>query len=147
MAEMGTDTIRALLLEMSGYDTQIFEFVGGEHTAKNVMIAAVRRQGAELGTQEELDRVVVSRRQLRKLAAQLGVVHQRLAGLLGEGTLSAQSIRSGGATYSPQRMRKLQKNADRKKALDAMGPPPAAHLDDAEVNSVEGADWRSALGL
>jgi hypothetical protein len=145
-AEMGTDTIRALLLEMSGYDTQVFEFVGGEHTAKNVMIAAVRRQEAELGTQEELDRVVVSRRQLRKLAAQLGVVHQRLAGLLGEGTLSA-SIRSDGATDSPQRTRKLQKIADRKKALDAMEAPPAAHLDDAEVNSVVGEDWRSALGL
>ena len=146
-AEMGTDAIRALLLDMSGYDTQVFEFVGGEHTAKNVMIAAVRRPVEQLGTQQELNRVVDSRRQLRKLAAQLGVVHQRLAGLLGEGTLSAQSIRSDCATQSPQRTRKLQNIADRKKALEAMGPPPAAHLDDAEMNSVEGADWRSALGV
>ena len=33
----------APVLQAAGYDTQVFEFVGGEHTAKNVMIAAVRR--------------------------------------------------------------------------------------------------------
>jgi hypothetical protein len=40
---MVTDTLRALLLERCGYTTIVFEFVGGEHTAKNVMIAAVKR--------------------------------------------------------------------------------------------------------
>ena len=34
--------IRALLLESAGYRTAVFEFVGGEHTAKNVMITAVK---------------------------------------------------------------------------------------------------------
>ena len=42
-AEMLTDAIRALLLEASGYDAQVFEFVSLEHTAKNKMILAVRR--------------------------------------------------------------------------------------------------------
>jgi protein-L-isoaspartate O-methyltransferase len=32
MAEMVTDTCRALLLEIAGYDTNVFEFIGGEHT-------------------------------------------------------------------------------------------------------------------
>jgi len=37
-AEMITDTIRALLLEASGYKTKVFEFISTEHTGKNVMI-------------------------------------------------------------------------------------------------------------
>merc|ERR1712216_758595 len=41
-AEMLTDSMRALLLEMAGYEVSVFEFVGGEHTAKNVMIPAVK---------------------------------------------------------------------------------------------------------
>jgi protein-L-isoaspartate O-methyltransferase len=42
-AEMLTDGLRALLLEASGYDTQVFEFVALEHTNKNKMILAVKR--------------------------------------------------------------------------------------------------------
>jgi hypothetical protein len=42
-AEMVTDSLRALLLESRGYDTQVFEFVSLEHTQKNKMILAVKR--------------------------------------------------------------------------------------------------------
>ena len=42
-AEMLTDALRALLLDACGYDTQVFEFVSLEHTAKNKMILAVKR--------------------------------------------------------------------------------------------------------
>jgi hypothetical protein len=42
-AEMVTDTLRALWLEASGYDAQVFEFVSLEHTSKNKMILAVKR--------------------------------------------------------------------------------------------------------
>ncbi len=42
-AEMVTDSLRALLLESQGYETQVFEFVSLEHTSKNKMILAVRR--------------------------------------------------------------------------------------------------------
>ena len=42
-SEMVTDSIRALLLQKCGYTTTVFEFIGGEHTAKNVMIAAVKK--------------------------------------------------------------------------------------------------------
>ena len=44
-AEMVTDSLRALLLESQGYDTQVFEFVSLEHTAKNKMILAIKRDG------------------------------------------------------------------------------------------------------
>ena len=43
-AEMLTDSLRALLLQAHGYDTQVFEFVSLEHTSKNKMILAVRRE-------------------------------------------------------------------------------------------------------
>ncbi len=51
-AEMVTDSLRALLLEASGYDTQVFEFVSLEHTSKNKMILAVR--GAGQAKREEI---------------------------------------------------------------------------------------------
>ena len=46
-AEMVTDGLRALLLEAHGYDAQVFEFVALEHTSKNKMILAVKRQGRQ----------------------------------------------------------------------------------------------------
>ncbi len=42
MAEWATDGLRALVLEWAGYRTKVIEFVSGEHTAKNLMLAAVR---------------------------------------------------------------------------------------------------------
>ena len=41
-AEFVTDALRVLLLEWAGYRTRAFEFISGEHTAKNLMIAAVK---------------------------------------------------------------------------------------------------------
>ena len=44
MAEMLTDQIRAEILEIYGYQTQVFEFVNSEHTPKNLMITAVKKR-------------------------------------------------------------------------------------------------------
>lgn len=63
-AEMVTDSLRALLLELMGYDTQVIEFIALEHTSKNKMVLAVKRaqdttpaRRAELLTQlEEIKR-------------------------------------------------------------------------------------------
>ncbi|HEY8559265.1 MAG TPA: SAM-dependent methyltransferase [Pyrinomonadaceae bacterium] len=43
-AESITDGLRALLLEKSGYQTKLFEFVGTEHTPKNNMIVGTRQK-------------------------------------------------------------------------------------------------------
>lgn len=43
MAALITDAIRAQLLEEHGYDTQILEFIDMEHTPKNILIRAVKR--------------------------------------------------------------------------------------------------------
>lgn len=45
-AEMVTDGIRALILQYFGYTTKVFEFISGEHTAKNVMIVASKNPKA-----------------------------------------------------------------------------------------------------
>jgi SAM-dependent methyltransferase len=42
MGEMLTDALRAQLMELHQYRTKLFEFIGGEHTPKNVMIVGVK---------------------------------------------------------------------------------------------------------
>lgn len=42
-AEMLTDSLRALFLEAHGYTTKVFEFISLEHTNKNKMILAVKK--------------------------------------------------------------------------------------------------------
>jgi hypothetical protein len=43
-AEFVTDALRAELLEWAGYRTKVFEFISTEHTAKNLMIAAIKER-------------------------------------------------------------------------------------------------------
>ena len=52
-AEILTDGIRALLLEAEGYRTAVFEFISTEHTAKNVMITAIRAVDGGRQTEEK----------------------------------------------------------------------------------------------
>ncbi|HOR24454.1 MAG TPA: hypothetical protein PKY36_04045, partial [Opitutaceae bacterium] len=75
-AEFATDALRALLLEWSGYRTKVFEFISQEHTAKNLMIAAVR-SGPQCGDDSE------EARRVRELARFYGIRSQRLAAQLG----------------------------------------------------------------
>ncbi|RYH21788.1 SAM-dependent methyltransferase [archaeon] len=58
--EILTDTIRALCLQIAGYDVKVFEFVDAEHTAKNVMITAVKKekQITEASMQELLSQLM-----------------------------------------------------------------------------------------
>ena len=78
-AEMVTDAIRAQCLEWAGYDCTVLEFVGGEHTAKNVMLAAVRREG----TGEGRTAAEEAAGKIAGLMCTYGLRQQHLVGLLG----------------------------------------------------------------
>ena len=84
-AEMLTDGLRAMLLEACGYDTQVFEFVALEHTNKNKMILAVKRESASVR-----DAAVVWQ-QIDDLKAFYGVRDQCL-----ETLLRAEGVRGPG---------------------------------------------------
>ena len=74
-ADLFTDAARGLLLEAQGYEVLMIEFVSTEHTAKNLMIAAVRSG--------RVDRKVAAE-QYDKLAEIAGYSHQRLKEALRE---------------------------------------------------------------
>jgi SAM-dependent methyltransferase len=73
-AESVTDSLRALLLESAGYRVKVFEFVSTEHTRKNTMIAAVRREGG--------GRAAEALREFEALKSFYGIESQRLECLL-----------------------------------------------------------------
>jgi SAM-dependent methyltransferase len=75
-AEIVTDGVRALLLEIHGYKTNVFEFISPEDTGKNLMIAAQKRPAAP--------EPAPLRERLRALLDFYGIREQRLARLLGE---------------------------------------------------------------
>lgn len=81
MAEWATDGLRALFLEWAGYRTKIMEFVGGEHTPKNLMIAAVQEREAFVD--------MAARKRIEELKTFLGVERHALDALL---TVSANEI-------------------------------------------------------
>ncbi len=84
-AEMLTDTLRALLLQAEGYDTQVFEFISPEHTGKNKMVLAVRRATALPATQR-----AALQAQVAALKAHYGVTQQALETLLAGDSPSGQ---------------------------------------------------------
>ena len=76
-AEMLTDTIRALLLKAYGYDSKVFEFVSLEHTSKNKMILATKRQNWS-----EPDQAILA--QIRDLKTMYGIQRHSLELLLND---------------------------------------------------------------
>jgi len=72
--EFVTDALRAQLLEWAGYRTKVFEFISTEHTAKNLMISAIKARAPG-------DAATAAR--LREFAAFYGLRTQQLATHLG----------------------------------------------------------------
>ena len=94
MTETITDAMRALMLEMMGYDVNVFEFIGGEHTSKNVMITAVK-QPRNLLTNRATGQ---QRTRLQALAQFHGVSRQKLAFFMREDLRSDKEMQ----TKSPE---------------------------------------------
>lgn len=76
-AEMVTDTLRALLLELNGYKTKVFEFVSDAHTPKNNLIVA------EKDGRAGRDREAVLK-QIADIKVMFGIEQHYLEGLLGQ---------------------------------------------------------------
>ncbi len=57
LADSLTDGFRALWLKAQGYDTKVFEFISPEHTAKNIMITAVRKEMREIPDKTALNQL------------------------------------------------------------------------------------------
>lgn len=76
-AALATDAMRAECLQQCGYKTQIMEFIDLEHTAKNLLIRAVRRR----------DAAAVDPGRLERLRQSLGVKRMRLLTRLAESGL------------------------------------------------------------
>ena len=74
-AEMVTDTLRALLLELNGYRTKVFEFVSDAHTPKNNLIVA------EKDGRAGRDQAAILA-QIAEIKAMFGVGQHYLEGLL-----------------------------------------------------------------
>ena len=82
--EMTTDALRATLLEIAGYEsTNVFEFIGSEHTAKNSMITATKVKSSRSEKQQHAW-LQERRGKLIELAQLYGIKSQRLATLMGE---------------------------------------------------------------
>ncbi|AXI04291.1 class I SAM-dependent methyltransferase [Aquirhabdus parva] len=77
-AEMLTDGLRALLLEACGYETKVFEFVALEHTSKNKMILAIKRESLAKNTAKKAE--ILS--QIESIKAFYGIREQCLESLL-----------------------------------------------------------------
>ncbi len=52
-----TDAYRANILEEYGYDTQILEFIDMEHTPKNILIRAVKKENASIKKRDEIKKL------------------------------------------------------------------------------------------
>jgi SAM-dependent methyltransferase len=77
-AEIVTDGLRALLLEIHGYRASVFEFISPEETSKNLMLTAQRRT-------QSID-VAPLRARFRTLMDFYGLPTHRLAALLDDGS-------------------------------------------------------------
>ena len=75
-AEMLTDGIRSIILEYFGYSTKVFEFISGEHTAKNVMIVAEKKSKTNSQKEEILNK-------LKETKAYFGIEVHYLEKLMG----------------------------------------------------------------
>lgn len=61
---LATDSIRANLLELAGYRTQLLEFIDMEHTPKNILIRAVRQTASDPKQKEKLARAYLAMKEL-----------------------------------------------------------------------------------
>ena len=87
--------MRALLLELSGYTVQVFEFIGGEHTSKNVMITAVKNKELSTLRKTRADELYCNKLdRVQSLAKLHGIKKHKLASWIGFALSECDTISS-----------------------------------------------------
>ncbi|MCP4784412.1 MAG: SAM-dependent methyltransferase [Fuerstiella sp.] len=71
-SSLATDAMRANLLDCAGYNTRVMEFIDMEHTAKNLLIRALKRTNSDIATTGR------SREQMQAFCQQLAIPPLRL---------------------------------------------------------------------
>lgn len=94
----------------------VFEFIGGEHTAKNVMLTASKRPIGRESSGAEIEDL---RARLRQLSAEFGVERQALAHWMGE-ALGVEA--DGAAPCSQQQPRRKEKPMAQQMAAPGLQP-------------------------
>ncbi len=77
-ASLATDSIRAELLTLVGYEAQLLEFIDLEHTPKNILIRAYKQN--KRPTEEKIDRYIA----FRDLLQARPFLENELSGRLGQ---------------------------------------------------------------
>ncbi len=79
IAALATDALRAELLQLVGYKTQILEFIDMEHTPKNILIRAVKKSARE-GSKQMLSGKLESYEECRKFLGVEPTLYKLLSG-------------------------------------------------------------------
>lgn len=80
MGDILTDSFRALILQIMGYKTQVIEFISPEHTARNLMIRAVRR--GDMPVQQYVDEYLAMKQQWNVTPYLETLLGERLLGII-----------------------------------------------------------------
>src|SRR5574344_2335209 len=81
-ASLATDAVRAELLEQSGYNVQVLEFIDMEHTPKNILIRAIKKQLENEKASADQKRVAEAAKERSTTLLEQLHVSQTLRGLL-----------------------------------------------------------------
>ena len=71
LVDLMTDSLRAQILKLLGYRVDIVEFIGGEHTARNILIRAVKTGAPVLDIDKKRYEQMLTDWQIKPYSAQL----------------------------------------------------------------------------
>ena len=71
LVDLMTDSLRAQILKLLGYRVDIVEFIGGEHTARNILIRAVKTKQSSADIDKDRYQQMLSQWQIKPYLAKL----------------------------------------------------------------------------
>lgn len=71
LVDLMTDSLRAQILKLLGYRVDIVEFIGGEHTARNILIRAVKTNQSSSDIDKDRYQQMLSQWQIKPYLAKL----------------------------------------------------------------------------